>query len=230
MSPSYFEEPEEQPQSYSHFIQRVANLNNYNSHRPCCLPSACWELSSPFLARAYTFTNHTPPKKKKKKKKSPESPGTQESIQSAPAAAAPRNATSQRPSSLHRSAPAPAASSRPWPCNRPRRPQQPRRGGTFTGNRTLRPASRPSTDSRHPQFCTKICEPVLRLISLKPDTASNLSGASISRLSAEYVNNNPSSGLCVTKNSGRPHFLLPQSSFTNPTTAFLITDQSSLSL
>ena len=74
MSPSYFEEPEEQPQSYSHFIQRVANLNNYNSHRPCCLPSACWELSSPFLARAYTFTNHTPPKKKKEKKKKKKNP------------------------------------------------------------------------------------------------------------------------------------------------------------
>lgn len=154
MSPSYFEEPEEPPQAYSHFIQRVLQLPE------ALLPSQCMlGTVIPFLS-AHTFTNHTPPKKKKK---SPESPGTQESIQSAPAAAAPGNATSQRPSSLHRSAPAPAASSRPWPCNRPRRPQQPQRGGTFSGNRILRPASRSSTDSRHPQFCTKICGPGLRL-------------------------------------------------------------------
>lgn len=46
MSPSFTEEPKKQPQSYSHLFQSLANLelNNYNAHRPCCFPSALWEL------------------------------------------------------------------------------------------------------------------------------------------------------------------------------------------
>ena len=59
MSPSYFEEPEEPPQAYSHFIQRVLQLPE------ALLPSQCMlGTVIPFLS-AHTFTNHTPPKKKK---------------------------------------------------------------------------------------------------------------------------------------------------------------------
>lgn len=61
MSLSSSEEPKEQPQSYSHLFQSLANLEltDYNSQKPCCLSSAFWELQSHLR------------EKKKKKKESP---------------------------------------------------------------------------------------------------------------------------------------------------------------
>lgn len=48
MSLSSCEEPKEQLQSYSHLFQSLTNLEliNYNSHKPCCLSSAFWELQA----------------------------------------------------------------------------------------------------------------------------------------------------------------------------------------